>query len=130
MNEVSEGSYIKYFTDDHNVVSKYCVVIQPAIKEYLLNNPRSLFIDGTFSKDSGQLFCFSFMDCNHHIQPMGCLYSKSENTNDITILFNELWSSSLSEAKEVSSNEYNEYITTSSLVIMMNILFYDYLLIV
>ena len=101
MNEVSEGSYIKYFTDDHSVVSKYCVVIKPAIKEYLLNNPRSLFIDGTFSKDSGQLFCFSFMDCNHHIQPMGCLYSKSENTNDITILFNELWNSGLSEAKHI-----------------------------
>ena len=41
------------------------------------------------------------MDCNHHIQPMGCLYSKSENTNDITILFNELWNSGLSEAKHI-----------------------------
>ena len=46
------------------------------------------------------------MDCNHHIQPMGCLYSKSENTNDITTLFNELWNSGLSEAKEMSSHEY------------------------
>ena len=34
------------------------------------------------------------------------------------------------EAKEVSSNEYKEYITTSSQVILMYLQFYDYLLIV
>ena len=34
------------------------------------------------------------------------------------------------EAKEVSSNEYKEFITTLSQVILMYLQFYDYLLIV
>ena len=92
---------MKYYTDENNVVNRFAFVLKPAVDEFLSNLSPVIYIDGTFSKDSAHLFCFSFLDANHHLQPMGCVYGTSENAAAMMILFDELWNAGLRKAKQI-----------------------------
>ena len=92
---------MKYYTDENNVVNRFAFVLKPAVDEFLSSLSPVIYLDGTFSKDSANLFCFSFLDANHHLQPMGCIYGTSENAASMMVLFDELWNARLSKAKQI-----------------------------
>ena len=77
LKKICPGSYLDYFKNG-NTVDCYICVIKPAVKEFVQNINHIIYLDGTFCKNGGHLFCFSFLYVNHHIQPLACYYSKSE----------------------------------------------------
>ena len=102
-------------------MNAYTCVIKGAIDEFLKNINHIIYIDGTFCKDSGHLFTFSFLDANHHLQPMGCYFGRSENSAMMTLLFDEMWNAGLNEVSDLvfmsddgsAINKFIKYLQTS-----------------
>lgn len=82
-------------------MNNYTCVIKPAVTEFVKNINQIIYVDGTFCKNGGHLFCFSFLDANHHIQPLGCYYSRTENSDCMMEVFNELWDAGLDKLKRI-----------------------------
>ena len=82
-------------------MNAYTCVIKGAIDEFIKNVNHIIYIDGTFCKDSGNLFTFSFLDANHHLQPMGCYFGRSESSALMTLQFDEMWNASLNEVSDL-----------------------------
>ena len=82
-------------------MNAYTCVIKGAIDEFIKNVNHIIYIDGTFCKDSGNLFTFSFLDANHHLQPMGCYFGRSESSALMTLLFDEMWNAGLNEVSDL-----------------------------
>ena len=82
-------------------MNAYTCVIKGAIDEFIKNVNHIIYIDGTFCKNSGNLFTFSFLDANHHLQPMGCYFGRSESSALMTLLFDEMWNAGLNEVSDL-----------------------------
>ena len=95
-------SYIRYHIDDDDgVVRRYTCIVKPAIKEFLNNISKNLYLDGTFCCNSGRLLCFCFLDANHHLQPIACHYCQQETSYDLDLLLKEMWVAGMNEAKHL-----------------------------
>ena len=63
-------------------------------------NYRVFCIDDTFCKDSGHLFKLSFLNANHHLQPMGCYFGRFESSALMMLLFDEMWKAGMNEVSD------------------------------
>ena len=62
LKKICPVSYLDYFKNG-NIVDCYICVIKPAVKEFVQNINHIIYLDGTFCKNGGHLFCFFLFIC-------------------------------------------------------------------
>ena len=100
MKKISPGSSISYSVNNNKISNIICIV-KRAVNCFLKNFAPLLYVDATYTGSSAKLVTVSFIDANHHIQPIALSICGDETSVNYSVLFGLLLESGVKNLSHV-----------------------------